>query len=77
MKQSKKRWNWTEKQIRNTFPGRYWGDSTAPKWYCRGIQKGYKTKTKNSLHKVKRGFDTDYLEFGRTNHRHSASWLWW
>ena len=75
MKQSKKRYGWTEKQIRN-HRCKQWR-RTAPKWYCRLLNKANKTKTKNSIHKVMLDYDLDLLEFGKTNHRHEAEWLWW
>jgi len=76
MTRNKKRWSWTEKQIRKA---RQYSNyrRTAPTWFCKFENKGYKTKTKNSLHKVLLGYDTDFLEFGRTNHRHGATWNWW
>lgn len=77
MKQSKKRWAWTEKYLRKAR-SKSWRH-TAPTWYCKLENKTYKTNTKNSLHKIKLGYNPDYmvLEFGRTNHKHSATWNWW
>lgn len=76
MKQSKKRWSWTEKQIRKTTKGSNWR-RTAPTWFCKFENKAFKTKTTQSLNKVMLGYDTDFLEFGRTKHHHSAGWNWW
>ena len=75
MKRSKKRYGWTEKQIRKQRTKQW--RNTAPTWYCKFENKINKTKTKKSLHKVMLGYDIDFLEFGKTNHRHSAGWLWW
>jgi len=76
MKQRKKRWAWTEAQIRKQIPGSM-NRRTAPTWYCKLISKTNKTKTKSSLHKVILGYDLDFLEFGNTSHKHNATWLWY
>ena len=75
MKRNKKRWTWTDKQIKKSNQGSLWR-RTAPTWSCKDENRINKTKTKRSIHKIFQGYDIDFLEFGRNNHRHSASWLY-
>ena len=75
MKKTKKRYGWSKKHIRKATQGSNWR-RTAPTWFCKLENKTFKTQTKKSLHKVMLGYDTDFLKYGRSNHRHSASWNW-
>ena len=79
MKRSKKRWDWTEKNLRKTrIKGKRHYPPSAPKWYCRLFHVREKNRTKKELRKVKFGQDPDnLLIFDRSNHRHIANWYWW
>ena len=76
IKQSKKRWAWTEAQKRKHHPFSKWSCG-APKWYCKTFHKKYKNIAKKSLHKVKREYDPDTLDYRTHNHRNIAKWYWW
>lgn len=75
VKQSKKRWAWTESQKRNHYSLKH--QDSVPNWFCKFEHKENKTYVKRYLHKVKNGYDVDYLELKIKNQDSSAGWNWW
>jgi hypothetical protein len=78
VKQSKKRWAWTEAQKRKSRNSYHHWPKSAPSWYCKEYDNREKTFAKNQLHKVLRGYHPDDLSlWKRYSHRYSATWMWW
>ena len=76
LKQSKKRWAWTEKQIRKHKSLKYIGWYNPPSLYCKFLNKQNKTYEKRYLKNVELGFDLDYLELKIKNQQSSAGYSW-
>jgi hypothetical protein len=75
VKQSKKRWAWTESQKRKHYSLKRY--ESVPKMFIRFEHKENKTYEKIYLHKVKNGYDVDYLELKIKNQVSSAGYNWW
>ena len=76
-KQSKKRWAWTEAQLRKTRSKGHYFYGGVPRWYCKTFDKQRKHKCKVALKQVMLGADPDDYYFQTQNHRHMALWYWW
>ncbi len=78
VKQSKKRWAWTEAQKRKhrTCGWTRYG-SGVPKWFCREFSQKWKNSCNANLKKVKLGEDPDNLYFYTHNHKNIAKGYWW
>ena len=76
VKQSKKRWAWTEAQKRKKW-SLLRGRMGPPSWYCKFYHIENKTGEKQFIHKIKNGFDADYLEMKIKNQSSSAGYSWW
>jgi len=75
IKQSKKRWAWTEAQKRKHWSDKRFG--SVPKYFCKNLHKENKTCEKEYLQKIKRGFDSDLLELKIKNQQSSAGYIYW
>lgn len=76
VKQSKKRWAWTEAQRRKhqtSNPGWY----SVPKWYCRLLHKENKSCERTYIDKIMKGEDPYIIELKIKNQRSSAGYDWW
>lgn len=81
-KRSKKRWDWTRKNLRRTQSEKsrhYQIGSSAPRYYRRVYLKRNKIKLQRELSKLNTRDITALLEFDPVDyrHRHRASWDWW
>lgn len=73
-KQSKKRWAWTEAQIR-----RYWSRGswyTPPAWFRREYHAANRAFEKAMLNKIKNGYLDNDSYIGTKHHSSSAKWDW-
>lgn len=75
-KQSKKRWAWTEAQLRKDQSNSS-GWYSVPSWICRIEHRENRTYVKKYLHKIKLGCDPDFEEIKIKNQSSSAGYNWW
>lgn len=79
VKQSKKRWAWTESQKRRKSCEKYrscsWG--SVPAFFRRDLNKQTKAKERLDVNKLMKGFAEDEIDFTPRHHPSSAGWLWW
>jgi hypothetical protein len=76
-KQSKKRWAWTEAQVRRHWStGKTWG-SGIPRWFCRILDNHDKRRCQMALRELKNGGDPEDFVFNPKYNGSSAKWLWW
>lgn len=77
-KQSKKRWAWTEAQVR-----KHWSDQRhswsggVPRWFCKIIDNSDKRRCQMALRELKNGGDPEDFIFNPKYNGSSAKWLWW
>jgi hypothetical protein len=76
-KQSKKRWAWTEAQVRRHWSvNKKWGGGV-PRWFCRIIDNHDKRRCQKALRELKHGGDPEDFIFNPKYNGRSAQWLWW
>jgi len=77
IKQSKKRWAWTEAQKRKHWSLNCWGYESPPNWFCKIIDNEDKRKLQIALRELENGKDPEEFIFNPRNNGSSAKWLWW
>ena len=77
VKQSKKRWAWTEAQKRKHWTQNHWTYDSPPKWCCDKFDNANNTIVKKALKDIKFGMEPDDVEFGEKFVNNSAKWYWW
>ena len=78
VKQSKKRWAWTEAQKRNHWSDqKYNWSGGVPRWFCRILDKSDKRRCQMALRELKNGADPEEFTFNPKYNNSSAKWLWW
>jgi hypothetical protein len=79
VKQSKKRWAWTEAQIRRKNSEKYRSANwcSVPAWFRREMNKQNKAKERMDVQKIKKGMSEEEVDFSPRHHPKSAGWLWW
>lgn len=78
MKQSKKRWAWTEAQKRKHWSINYHGNFSggAPKWFCKIFHNSDKRRLQKYLLEVKHGADPDDVVYNPRYNNKGAKWYW-